>query len=324
MILILCDEPINANEIIDWIKYYSNCEVYRLSYENEVYFLDYVEMIENEIKIVFSTESGKIIDLNNIQSIFIKQSAFMPANLFQTIKNCNNKSIIENINDNSRSLLTYVTGQLNNVKKIGNLVRQNVNKLAVMKIASNIGLKVPKTLITGKKENLLEFYYECNESIITKAIQNMPFFEADQDVYMGFTSKVPLAFIHSLNHEFGMSCFQELVDKEFELRINYLNGKFYTGAIMSQAEQQTSLDFRRYNYKYPNRIMKYVLPHDISQKLDELMRLLDLNTGCIDIIVDKLGNYFFLEVNPVGQYSWIVDATNIYYNREIALDLIKK
>lgn len=53
-------------------------------------------------------------------------------------------------------------------------------------------------------------------------------------------------------------------------------------------------------------------------KLNKLMKLLKLNTGSIDMIVDHNNNYIFLEVNPVGQFVAYGEFCNYYLDREMA------
>lgn len=49
---------------------------------------------------------------------------------------------------------------------------------------------------------------------------------------------------------------------------------------------------------------------------------LTLNTGSIDMIKCKNGNYYFLEINPCGIYEGISNACNYNLNKKIAEWLI--
>jgi pyruvate carboxylase len=100
-----------------------------------------------------------------------------------------------------------------------------------------------------------------------------------------------------------------------------LKKKFYTMAIFSQLDRQTSTDFRKYNKQKPNRNVPYLLPKNIKNKIIKLMENCNLNTGSIDMIVDKDDNYIFLEINPVGQFGMVSIPCNYFLEREIALEL---
>jgi hypothetical protein len=54
------------------------------------------------------------------------------------------------------------------------------------------------------------------------------------------------------------------------------------------------------------------------------MKTLNLNTGSLDILKKKTGEYVFLEVNPVGQYGHPSHYGNYELGKVIAQWLIKK
>jgi glutathione synthase/RimK-type ligase-like ATP-grasp enzyme len=53
------------------------------------------------------------------------------------------------------------------------------------------------------------------------------------------------------------------------------------------------------------------------------MSQLEMTTGSIDLIVDNDETYYFLEVNPVGQFGFISNWCNAIIEREIALELTR-
>lgn len=52
------------------------------------------------------------------------------------------------------------------------------------------------------------------------------------------------------------------------------------------------------------------------------MNFLDYQTGSIDIVVDKLDVYYFLEVNPIGQFKQVSSPCNYNLEEKIAKFLI--
>ena len=52
-----------------------------------------------------------------------------------------------------------------------------------------------------------------------------------------------------------------------------------------------------------------------------LMHDLELNTGSIDLVLGQDGKYYFLEVNPCGQYRMTSDPCNYYLDKLIAKTL---
>jgi D-alanine-D-alanine ligase-like ATP-grasp enzyme len=53
------------------------------------------------------------------------------------------------------------------------------------------------------------------------------------------------------------------------------------------------------------------------------MRLTNLDCGSIDLIYSTDEKYYFLEVNPVGQFGMVSYPCNYQLEKKIAIELIK-
>lgn len=51
------------------------------------------------------------------------------------------------------------------------------------------------------------------------------------------------------------------------------------------------------------------LPREIEEKCFALMKCLNLRYGAIDLVCDRKGKLWFLEINPNGQWAWIENLT---------------
>ena len=94
-------------------------------------------------------------------------------------------------------------------------------------------------------------------------------------------------------------------------------------AIFSQNDEQTKVDFRKYNLKIPNRFIPFSLPSIVLQKLKKLMDTLKLSTGSIDLVVDINDVYYFLEVNPVGQFGMVSSPCNYNIEKKLVNTLLR-
>lgn len=196
----------------------------------------------------------------------------------------------------------------------------NVNKLSNLLHAKEQGLKVPKTLITSSKKELLRFYEENkHRGIITKNIsENFGTRVDDNLVYQMGTTLVERYHIESLSENIYPILVQENIKKAYELRVFFLQEKFYSMAIFSQGNTKTETDFRNYDQEKPNRMVPYILPHVIKQKLRAYIKDIGLDTGSIDMIVSLDGGYYFLEVNPIGQFGWLSSVCNYNLEKKVA------
>lgn len=64
-------------------------------------------------------------------------------------------------------------------------------------------------------------------------------------------------------------------------------------------------------------MFKIKLPDAILNQCISLLKILNLRFGAIDFILDKNGNYIFLEINPNGQWAWIEKQTGYKISNEI-------
>jgi len=51
------------------------------------------------------------------------------------------------------------------------------------------------------------------------------------------------------------------------------------------------------------------------------MNIMGLRYGAFDFIVDKSGDYFFLECNPSGQWLWLEKVTDVNISQAVANEL---
>ncbi len=184
-------------------------------------------------------------------------------------------------------------------------------------MAESCGLNTPQYMITTEKKNLLNFAAE-SLGVITKGIGESIFIEIDEDAISGYTEKLVAEDLNEYSDKIFPSLLQEQIDKKYELRIFYLDGVFYSMAIFSQRDDQTRIDFRKYNFKKENRSVPYKLPKSVQSKLRLLMDKLNLNCGSIDMIVNTKNEFVFLEVNPVGQFGMVSEPCNYFLEKKVA------
>jgi D-alanine-D-alanine ligase-like ATP-grasp enzyme len=92
-------------------------------------------------------------------------------------------------------------------------------------------------------------------------------------------------------------------------------------SIDSQSEPSTETDFRVMNITglLPHSIVE--LPENLENQIRLLMRHLGLTYGCLDFIQTKDDEFYFLEVNPAGQWLWIEQLTGLPISSAIADEL---
>ena len=196
----------------------------------------------------------------------------------------------------------------------------DVNKLRVLKLAEETGHLIPSTYILNDKRQLEKILKNRHDVIITKAISDgiYHFDSRDRMAYYSKTERLTPAVIDQLPDRFGITKVQELLPKFCELRVFYFYGSCYSMAIFSQQNVNTSVDYRNYDQKSPNRCVPYVLTRSQCSKIRNLMEALGLNTGSIDFVMLHTTQLVFLEVNPVGQFGMVDEPCNYKLHELIA------
>jgi ATP-GRASP peptide maturase of grasp-with-spasm system len=217
----------------------------------------------------------------------------------------------------NKALVSFFFNTLPSSKTFERLPVEEINKLSVLKKASELGIMIPSTyIITSKKD-----FNKIQKPLITKAINNVGTISVDGHSFAGYTTELN-DLPEKVGDKFGPSLFQNLIDKKYEIRAFLLSGKFYSMAIFSQNDPQTSIDFRRYNHQAPNRTVPFNLPVDLEEKLLKLANHFNLRTGSFDLIKTTENHYVFLEINPGGQFGMVSYPCNYHLEKILALDLI--
>lgn len=320
MILIISEHnDVSTTDVIKWIIHLKK-EFIRINSNDTISIKDieignnFTLLINNEIEIFYS----------QITSVWYRRG-FLNIDILQKTYDSNCYEFYEEL-DNAckkqnhlivQDLLTFLFYKLDKLKHINSFFTADINKLWVLEKAISVGLKIPKTFITSSKQSLSNFINN-EHFVITKHINNgLPLKNKDLVIY-NYTAILETDLLNKLSDEFFPSLFQNEIQKEYELRIFFLDGLFHTMAIFSQIDVQTKVDFRNYNFDKPNRNVPFILPIKIAKKLKKLMNLCKLNCGSIDMILDTKKEYYFLEINPIGQFGMVSNPCNYFIEEVIA------
>jgi ATP-GRASP peptide maturase of grasp-with-spasm system len=198
-----------------------------------------------------------------------------------------------------------------------------LDKLRVLAAAAAAGLEIPPTLVTNRPEEMERFRREHGR-VVTKSIGTADIFPFYGRSFGLYTAEVGEGDVAALPAAVFPSLVQAMVEKEFEVRTFVLGEELHSMAIFSQNDEQTAVDFRRYNVQRPNRSVPYRLPDDVAGRLRALMRELALDTASVDFIRTPGGRHVFLEVNPVGQFGMMSRPCNYRLEKKVAVHLIER
>jgi ATP-GRASP peptide maturase of grasp-with-spasm system len=316
MILLLsCDGDLTIDIVIDWLQFYK-VNYIRINSWDILYNNLHIELTNANTELLIN---DKRIEIKDINVVWLRKFGFFEtSDFFKNMSRNLNYEMLKHINTEFNRIISIIFHIFKDKKWITNYRKLNLNKFEVLKYAQECGLLIPQSHIINTKE-----YINKNSDIIIKSIYDPIITEYNDNKCMMYTNEITEQDLKEIPNTFFPSLIQEKIRKKYEVRIFYLNGKCYSMAIFSQNDTQTQLDFRRYNWVKPNRYIPYNLPKNEEKKIILLMKRLDLNCGSIDLIKSVDNNYYFLEVNPTGQFGMVDFPCNYGLHKKVAEQLIK-
>ena len=166
-----------------------------------------------------------------------------------------------------------------------------------LKIAQEVGLPIPRTLISNDPDAARQFIADQGY---------------DQTIYKSFSAterewrETRLLRSEELdligNVQFAPVIFQEYIEARCDLRITVVGDEIFPAAIFSQ-ETAYKFDFRMDIHN--SHIEAAHLPAAVEAQIHALMSRLGLIYGAIDMRLTPDDRYIFLEINPAGQWLFV-------------------
>jgi glutathione synthase/RimK-type ligase-like ATP-grasp enzyme len=195
------------------------------------------------------------------------------------------------------------------------------DKLTQLVVADQVGLATPVTRYLCDLSAAADFADAHGGEIVYKPFT--PYFGPPRvdghitELYSQVVSASELRAQAGDNLVATPGIFQPYVHKAFELRVVYVGGTIFACRIESQQSTVADKDWRRYDLANTPHLV-HELDATVERKIGELMRRMNLRFGSLDFIVTPDGEHVFLEVNPVGQFGWIVEQTGLPIHERLA------
>lgn len=311
-------------DVMRWIDHLSNVKVVRIN-ADETYSVD-LTFSEDNFHIRVDDDAFCLAD---VSSAWLRKGNFWFKGLFNPVETPWSSSLSSHLNQKLQRENRTLRGHFHNLLQkrcavLGSANGSSPNKLVVLEHAREVGLRTPPFSVSTSRRHAQRLL-ESDSRYVSKAMSDGLFlFDTGESRagYFTYTEALEPHSLEGVEERMAPSFLQSYIEKEFELRIFFLDRRFLAVAIFSQTDDQTRVDYRRYNREKPNRVIPFQLPQEIVHKLSLLNDRLGLNTGSIDMIVDKEGQFYFLEVNPVGQFAGHSESCNLSIERLIAERLL--
>lgn len=184
-------------------------------------------------------------------------------------------------------------------------------------IAHDIGFSVPNAQITNNLQSAREV--TDSHQAIGKPLREA-LLSGESESIMFTTRLKTLTEADRAPLALAPIIVQQEIIKKFDIRVTVVGQEIFAAAIWSQANPETKVDWRhgsRTDLKHE----LIELPADISYKCIEITQALGLTFGAIDLICDSHNKFWFLEINPNGQWAWIENLTGAPISKAIVKEL---
>jgi glutathione synthase/RimK-type ligase-like ATP-grasp enzyme len=197
-------------------------------------------------------------------------------------------------------------------------VRRAEVKPLQLRMARQCGLRVPRTLVTNNPARARAFAEHTRSELVIKTLASPRVRIGGRDHIM-FTSLLPHAAPQAFDDLALAPCIiQEHLPKEVDLRVTVVGADVFAVEIDSQSMPAAAVDWRA-GMDVPHRLHR--LPPQLVEACSLLCRRLGLTFGALDFVLDRAGNYVFLEINPSGQWAWLELLTGVPIAASIAQSL---
>ena len=269
----------------------------------------------NEDSFELTDESGNTVHSKDIKGVWHRKawSITVPEELDEDYK-----KIFLNGYINLRYNLITVLENIPWINPYENERKMDGNKMLQLKIAKENHLTVPETIFSNDEEKIIAFFHAyCNGKAVAK-LHSLTAKTMNGENLISTMIIEEDTLEHIADIMYCPMIFQPYIDKEYELRIVYIAGEFFTGKINNSENADWRLAQGNYVWS------AYELPENIKAGLASMMQEMGLYIGAIDMIRGKDGEYYFLEVNPQGEWGMLQKELGFPIAERIADNLIKR
>jgi len=184
------------------------------------------------------------------------------------------------------------------------------NKYYQMEVAKKIGFNFPETLISNDKVKILQFA-DKYEKVLFKLMAQEIYDIGKEDFRGLFTNVVTRKELEGFSiYGENPIVLQKYIDKKYEVRYTVVGEQHLICKIDSQCSDKAKYDWRHYDIaNTPHYSME--APESIKNMVTLMLKELGLEYGALDFIVAPDNEWYFLEINCMGQWLWIEQLTSL-------------
>lgn len=183
------------------------------------------------------------------------------------------------------------------------------NKVYQLTQAYMLGMNIPETFISNCDKGII-----ADEMYVVKALDTPVFYDNDNEMFT-YSCMLNGDEIKSSRLQDAPVIIQKCLSPKLDLRITVVGEKIYPAKILYH-EKMIEGDWRK-NDKEGLSYLPTTIPDDLIKQILQLMNKLELSFGGLDFAIAD-GKYYFIEVNPTGEWEWLVETAGFPIDKTIA------
>lgn len=189
------------------------------------------------------------------------------------------------------------------------------NKLLQLKYAKSAGFRFPKTLVA----NRCPVTIKDDSDYIVKSIDTAILRIKEKEAFV-YSNVVKGNELVQAELSIAPVIIQDYIYPKIDIRVTVIGKTVYPVKILFNGHGVEG-DWR--GIKNGVQFIECTLPDEVAQSCARLVNSLGLSFGAIDLI-ESNNDIYFLEINPTGEWGWLVNSAKLPLHKKICDLLVRK
>ena len=267
----------------------------------------------NETKVLLRRENLEVhIEQPQLRSVYFRRGVY-PRDAFTPQHSANEQLARSHRSVFMRSFMVFDSCRWVNHPVATYRAEHKAIQLATAKA---VGFEVPRTVITNHASGI-RAAAQGDATVAVKGLDTVLMRKDDVETF-GYTSLLDTRFAEEAHLSSAPLIAQQALRNKLDLRVTVVGDEVFCSSV-KHADHPIEGDWRL--AKSSAEFQQFDLPQDVAEKCICLTKTLDLTFAAIDLALQD-GTYYFLEVNPTGEWTWLVDQSNLPIDKAIADKLL--
>ena len=173
------------------------------------------------------------------------------------------------------------------------------HKAIQLRVAASLGFNIPRTSVSNSAASV-QSVANGSDQLVVKGLDTVLVRDGRTETF-GYTNLLRPAEISQYDLKSAPAIFQEAIGNKLDLRVTVVGEVAWCAAVTVKGKPIIG-DWRL--AKNSAEFTDFALPDPIMRQCISLTQRLGLTFGAIDLAFSD-GKYYFLEINPTGEWAWL-------------------